>query len=66
MRLLKLIILTAFLLINCNNKIKNGFYIYTFPNGDKYEGNWVNNEMHGKGTLTFSNGTKYIGEFKNS
>lgn len=33
--------------------------------GQKYEGYFVKNLMHGKGTMTFSNGDKYVGEFKN-
>jgi len=45
--------------------IKNGFAIYEFPNGDKYEGNWKNNLMHGKGTYLKPDGFKYEGEFKN-
>ena len=27
-----------------------------FPNGDKYEGEWKNNKMHGAGVFTWSNG----------
>jgi len=45
--------------------VKSGFVIYEFPSGDKYEGNWKNDLMHGKGTYYYPNGNKYEGEFKN-
>ena len=45
--------------------IKNGFAIYEFPNGDKYEGNWKNDLMHGNGIFVEPDGTKYEGEYKN-
>ncbi|MDC0542866.1 hypothetical protein OAO24_05345 [Methylophilaceae bacterium] len=35
-----------------------------FPNGDKYEGEWKNNKMHGQGTYTYADGEKYVGEYK--
>ena len=35
-----------------------------FPNGDKYEGEWKNNKIHGQGTYTYANGKKYSGEYK--
>ena len=37
---------------------------YTYPHGDKYEGEWKNGEYHGQGTLTLLNGDKYEGKFK--
>ena len=37
----------------------------TWSNGDKYEGEWKDGELHGQGTLTWSSGEKYVGEFKN-
>ena len=36
----------------------------TFPNGNKYDGEWENDKMSGQGTFTFSNGEKYVGQFK--
>ena len=38
---------------------------YTYPHGDKYEGEWKNGEFHGQGTYTFHDGRKYVGEWKN-
>lgn len=35
----------------------------TFPNGHKYEGEWVGGERMGKGIYTWSNGCKYDGEW---
>ena len=37
--------------------------IWIRPDGSQYEGSWVNNLKHGKGTQIFPDGTKYIGEF---
>ena len=34
----------------------------TFPDGDKYEGGWKNDNKHGHGTLTISDGGKYVVE----
>ena len=36
---------------------------YTWPDGDKYVGEWKNNKRHGQGTTIFRNGTKYVGEY---
>lgn len=32
--------------------------------GNKYVGEWKDDDWHGQGTLTFANGDKYVGEFK--
>lgn len=37
---------------------------YTWPNGDKYIGEWKGNKKHGKGTYFYANGNKYIGGYK--
>jgi len=42
----------------------NGQGTYTFPDGQKYEGEWKDDEYHGQGTFTWSDGDKYVGEFK--
>jgi hypothetical protein len=36
----------------------------TFVNGDKYVGEWKDDNWHGQGTFTLTNGYKYVGEFK--
>lgn len=33
----------------------------SFPNGDTYAGEWVNNQKSGHGAYTYSNGDKYVG-----
>ena len=47
-----------------DGKIWNGHGTYTYPNGDKYEGEFKDGEKNGQGTFTFSDGSKYVGEFK--
>ena len=37
---------------------------WRFPNGDKYEGEWKNGLMHGKGNLIKNDGTKKEGIWK--
>ncbi len=47
---------------NCDN----GFGAWVYPNGDKYEGTWVNQKMHGQGTYYYKNGDIYKGGFDNN
>ena len=42
-----------------------GFITQAWPNGDKYEGQIFQNQMHGRGIFTSSLGYVYTGEFKN-
>ena len=42
----------------------HGKGIYTWPNGDKYEGEWKDGFMEGNGAQTCANGKKYIGLWK--
>jgi len=44
----------------------NGFGTWVYSNGDKYEGNWVNKQMHGSGSYYYTNGDLYKGDFKNN
>ena len=44
----------------------NGYGTWVYSNGDKYEGTWVNQKMHGQGTYYYKNGNIYKGGFKNN
>ncbi|MCK5849371.1 MAG: hypothetical protein KAH23_00545 [Kiritimatiellae bacterium] len=44
---------------------KGEISVVTFPNGDKYEGEFKNGLFHGWGTFHYLNGDKYEGPFKN-
>lgn len=37
--------------------------IYTWADQRQYNGQWVNNKMHGSGVFTWSDGRKYDGEY---
>ena len=39
------------------------FGAYDSPNGDRYVGEWKNDEPHGIGTATYADGDRYAGEF---
>ncbi len=41
-----------------------GFVTQVWPNGDKYEGQIFQSQMHGRGIFTSSQGYVYTGEFK--
>lgn len=43
--------------------MRNGSGTYFYSNGDRYEGQWLNNMRHGKGTLYDNDGSLYIGEW---
>jgi hypothetical protein len=47
---------------DCNN----GYGIYVYNSGMKYEGEWKNGKRHGKGILVYPDGTRYEGEWKNN
>jgi hypothetical protein len=41
-----------------------GMGIFTWPKEKVYEGEWINNMMHGKGSLKFEDGKNFVGEFE--
>jgi hypothetical protein len=43
------------------NDSKEGYGIYKYSNGDRYEGQWHNNKKHGKGIYYFNEGGYYKG-----
>jgi hypothetical protein len=45
--------------------VKEGVGKITFPNGDKYHGQWKSNKIHGEGTYFYANGDIYSGQWEN-
>ena len=41
----------------------NGFGVCTWPNGDKYIGQWGDDKKHGKGCYIWVNGAHYFGDY---
>ena len=53
-------------MFNNTTTINNYFKgVYTWLDGRKYEGEWVDNNMHGKGIYTWKDGRKYEGDYAN-
>ena len=45
--------------------VRSGRGKYTYPNGDTYDGDWVNNKKHGVGTYLYSTSqVKYQGTWE--
>ena len=44
---------------------RHGRGLFTFENGDSYNGEWNNGLMHGYGEYTWSDGQKYAGDWEN-
>ena len=42
----------------------NCFGTYTWPDGQKYVGEYKDDKKHGQGTYTWPDGVKYVGEYK--
>jgi uncharacterized tellurite resistance protein B-like protein len=42
----------------------NCYGTYTYPNGDKYFGDFIRGSFNGKGKITFSNGDQHVGKYK--
>ena len=47
-----------------NRQEKHGRWEYIWPSGDKYAGQYKDDQLHGQGTYTYPNGNKYVGEWK--
>lgn len=43
---------------------KNGYGVFAYPDGSKYEGEFVNGKFNGQGTFYFADSSRYSGEFK--
>ena len=48
----------------CTGDCKNGYGVWVYSDGARYEGNFKNGKKNGQGTYTFADGTKYVGEWK--
>ena len=46
------------------NGKKSGWGEYTYMNGNRYEGSYVDDEMNGQGVYYFASGDRYEGSFK--
>jgi len=45
--------------------MKHGQGTMEWPNGDKYEGEWISDKLSGQGCLTYHDGSVYRGRFIN-
>jgi len=45
---------------------KNGYGVYVYSSGMRYEGEWKHGKRHGKGTLLYPDGSRYTGEWRNN
>ena len=43
--------------------IREGKGIMYYNNGDRYEGEWKNDDTHGKGIYYYSNGSREMGDY---
>lgn len=48
-----------------DGKPLNGRGSMLYPNGNRYDGEYINGQRNGCGTFTFANGRRYVGEFGN-
>ena len=48
-------------ILSLGEELSDGFGKLTFPNGDKYEGEWKDGGINGQGTMFFENGGRYMG-----
>lgn len=44
--------------------MQNGEFVYTWPDGRRYDGFWKDGKFHGLGVHTWPNGGKYVGQYK--
>lgn len=40
--------------------------IVYWTSGEQYQGEWLDNKKHGKGTMTYKNGDRYEGEWEDN
>ena len=52
---------------NCTSgNCENGYGTYTWPDGEKYVGEWTDNNMNGQGTYTYADDRIKRGIWKNN
>lgn len=49
-----------------DNLIRHGFGVQEYPDGSKYSGGWVDDNITGKGKMYRSDGDIYDGEWRNN
>ena len=59
MNIIKIILVV--LVLNFSSSVFAAITYTQFDNGDTYEGNWVNDAMHGYGQYTYIGGGVYLG-----
>jgi hypothetical protein len=45
-------------------QMQNGEFVYTWPDGRRYDGSWKDGKFHGLGVHAWPNGGKYVGQYK--
>lgn len=40
---------------------RNGIGVYTYDNGDQYDGEWMDGKRHGRGKMIYKNGDFFLG-----
>jgi hypothetical protein len=49
--------------VRAGTETPHGRGVYTWADGNRYEGEWRDGEMHGRGVFTWTNGRRYEGEY---
>ena len=59
--LLRLLSYFLLFILHYNKKYRHGIYYYL--DGGRYDGEWVDDRIHGKGKSVYANGNVYDGSF---